>query len=145
MDEIMRQVRSTYLLAKSSGKHQGVWYSLRRSCPLYDECSINFVETECQVLLRVVYSRTRMELSHSGVVCITKREKAESEAQRGKPKGTLESEIRSATSLWGESPCHARRAILVWERRDRSPRRSVGKGACVCACGYDLTPGQGNP
>ena len=31
-----------------------------------------------------------MELSHSGVVCITKREKAESEAQRGKPKGTLE-------------------------------------------------------
>ena len=28
-------------------------------------------------------------------LCITKREKAESEAQRGKPKGTLESEIRS--------------------------------------------------
>ena len=27
------------------------------------------------------------------------REKAESEAQRGKPKGTLESEIRSAISL----------------------------------------------
>ena len=31
--------------------------------------------------------------------CITKTEKAESEAQRGKPKGTLESEIRSAISL----------------------------------------------
>ena len=31
-------------------------------------------------------------------VCITKREKAESEAQRGKPKGTLESEIRNAIS-----------------------------------------------
>ena len=29
---------------------------------------------------------------------ITKREKAESEAQRDKPKGTLESEIRSA--IW---------------------------------------------
>ena len=31
-------------------------------------------------------------------VCITKREKAESEAQKGKPKGTLESEIRNAIS-----------------------------------------------
>ena len=31
-------------------------------------------------------------------LCITKREKAESEAQRGKPKGTLESEIRKAIS-----------------------------------------------
>ena len=29
-------------------------------------------------------------------VCITKTEKAESEAQRGKPKGTLESESRNA-------------------------------------------------
>ena len=29
------------------------------------------------------------------VQCITKTEKAESEAQRGKPKGTLESESRS--------------------------------------------------
>ena len=29
-------------------------------------------------------------------VCITKRQKAESEAQRGKPKGTLESESRKA-------------------------------------------------
>ena len=29
-------------------------------------------------------------------LCITKREKAESEAQRGKPKGTLESESRNA-------------------------------------------------
>ena len=37
-------------------------------------------------------------------VCITKREKAESEAQRGKPKGTLESEIRSAISLIGQRP-----------------------------------------
>ena len=37
-------------------------------------------------------------------VCITKREKAESEADRGKPKGTLESEIRNAISLWGERP-----------------------------------------
>ena len=32
------------------------------------------------------------------------REKAESEAHRGKPKGTLESEIRNAISLWGERP-----------------------------------------
>ena len=32
------------------------------------------------------------------IVCITKREKAESEAQRSKPKGTLESEIRNAIS-----------------------------------------------
>ena len=32
------------------------------------------------------------------VVCITKREKAESGAQRGKPKGTLESESRNAIS-----------------------------------------------
>ena len=32
------------------------------------------------------------------IVCITKREKAESEAQKGKPKGTLESEIRNAIS-----------------------------------------------
>ena len=31
-------------------------------------------------------------------VCITKTEKAESEAQRGKPKGALESEIRNAIS-----------------------------------------------
>ena len=31
-----------------------------------------------------------------GSVCITKTEKAESEAQRGKPKGTLESESRNA-------------------------------------------------
>ena len=42
----------------------------------------------------------------------------------------------------GES---APRAILVWECSDRSPRRSVGKGACVFSCGYDPTPGQGNP
>ena len=35
---------------------------------------------------------------------ITKREKAESEAQRDKPKGTLESEIRSAISLLGQRP-----------------------------------------
>ena len=37
-------------------------------------------------------------------MCITKREKAESEAQRGKPKGTLESDIRSAISLLGQRP-----------------------------------------
>ena len=30
--------------------------------------------------------------------------KQKSEAQKGKPKGTLESEIRSAISLWGERP-----------------------------------------
>ena len=35
-------------------------------------------------------------------VCITKREKAKSEAQRGKPKGTLEREIRSAISVLEE-------------------------------------------
>ena len=74
-------------------------------------------------------------------MCITKREKAESEAQRGKPKGTLESEIRNA--ICSDESAH--RAILVWECRDRPPRRSVGKGACVCSCGYDPTPGQGNP
>ena len=34
------------------------------------------------------------------MVCVyTKREKAESEAQRGKPKGALESEIRNAISM----------------------------------------------
>ena len=32
------------------------------------------------------------------------REKAESEAQRGKPKGPLESEIRSLISLLGQRP-----------------------------------------
>ena len=32
----------------------------------------------------------------SWIDCITKTEKAESEAQRGKPKGTLESESRNA-------------------------------------------------
>ena len=32
------------------------------------------------------------------MMCITKTEKAESEAQRGKPKGTLESVIRNAMS-----------------------------------------------
>ena len=37
-------------------------------------------------------------------VFITKREKAESEAQRGKPEGTLESEIQSAISLLGQRP-----------------------------------------
>ena len=31
---------------------------------------------------------------------LLKRKKAESEAQRGKPKGTLESEIRNAISEW---------------------------------------------
>ena len=36
--------------------------------------------------------------------CITKRKKAESEAQRGTPKGKLESEIRSAISLLGQRP-----------------------------------------
>ena len=35
-------------------------------------------------------------ISARDVVFITKREKAESEAQRGNPKGTLESEMRSA-------------------------------------------------
>ena len=39
-------------------------------------------------------------------LCIVyyEREKAESEAQRGKPKGTLESEIRIAISLLGQRP-----------------------------------------
>ena len=52
-------------------------------------------------------------------LCITKREKAESEAQRGKPKGTLESEIRSAISWLGQRCASALRAVLVWEGRDR--------------------------
>ena len=38
------------------------------------------------------------------LVCLTKREKSESEAQRGKPKGTLESEIRIAMLLLGQRP-----------------------------------------
>ena len=49
---------------------------------------------------------------------ITKREKAESEAPRGKPTGTLESEIRSAIS-WSCQDS-ALRAILVWECRDKT-------------------------
>ena len=39
-----------------------------------------------------------LSLCLKGSVCITKTEKAESEVQRGKPKGTLESEIRNAIS-----------------------------------------------
>jgi hypothetical protein len=42
-------------------------------------------------------------------VCITKTEKAESEAQRGKPKGTLESESRKMREGSEES---AHRAVL---------------------------------
>ena len=54
------------------------------------------------------YTRVTVPLHHSHChppwevkvssswVCITKTEKAESEAQRGKPKGTLESESRNA-------------------------------------------------
>ena len=37
-------------------------------------------------------------------VCINKREEAESEAQRGKPKGTLESESRIAMLLLVQRP-----------------------------------------
>ena len=54
--------------------------------------------------------RTAPSALYSDRVCIalfwftTKREKAESEAQRGKPKGTLESEMRSAISLLGQRP-----------------------------------------
>ena len=56
-------------------------------------------------------------------VCITKTEKAESEAQKG---------VNLKES--------ARRAILVWECRDRSPRRSVGKGAStVLLCFHAVT------
>ena len=39
-----------------------------------------------------------------GRVCITKTEKAESEAQRSKPKGALGSESRNAILLLGERP-----------------------------------------
>ena len=41
-----------------------------------------------------MFSKIKKDLL--GGVCITKTEKAESEAQRGKPKGTLESESRNA-------------------------------------------------
>ena len=46
--------------------------------------------------------------THSSVLSY-QRFKAESEAQRGKPKGTLESEIRSAISLLGQ-----RSSALYW-------------------------------
>ena len=75
-------------------------------------------------------------------VCITKTEKAESEAQKGV---NLKVRWRAKFAVRYRSEESARRAILVWECRDRSPIRSVGKGACVCSCGYDPTPGQGNP
>ena len=75
-------------------------------------------------------------------VCIAKTEKAESEAQKGV---NLKVRWRAKFAVRYRSEESARRAILVWECRDRSPRRSVGKGACVCSCGYDPTPGQGNP
>ena len=52
----------------------------------------------CNCSTRRVASRLLRALSNQVGVCITKREKAESEAQRGKPKGTLESEIRNAIS-----------------------------------------------
>ena len=66
--------------------------------------------------------------------------------QKARPKGVnLKVRWRAKVAMRYCSEKSARRAILVWECRDRPPRRSVGKGACVCACGYDPTPGQGNP
>ena len=85
-------------------------------------------------------------------MCITKTEKAESEAQRGKPKGgcvdsvllkrkkqkarprgvNLKVRWRAKVAMRYCSEESAHRAILVWECRDRPQRRSVGKGACVC-------------
>ena len=46
--------------------------------------------------IRVCTLREKVGFMYSQGVCITKTEKAESEAQRGKPKGTLESESRNA-------------------------------------------------
>ena len=45
-----------------------------------------------------IYSESLPRTGEKGEkgVCITKTKKAESEAQRGKPKGTLESESRNA-------------------------------------------------
>ncbi len=66
--------------------------------------------------------------------------------QKARPKGVnLKERWRAKFAMRYRSEESARRAILVWECRDRPPRRSVGKGACVCSCGYDPTPGQGNP
>ena len=69
-------------------------------------------------------------------VCITKTEKSR---KRG-PKGVnLKVRWRAKVAMRYCSEESAHRAILVWECRDRPPRRSVGKGACVCSCGYDPT------
>ena len=66
--------------------------------------------------------------------------------QKARPKGVnLKVPLRAKVAMRDRSEESAHRAILVWECRDRSPIRSVGKGACVCECGYDPTPGQGNP
>ena len=43
-----------------------------------------------------VHSSAAIQRQQSFHVCVLKRKKAESEAQRGKPKGTLESESRNA-------------------------------------------------
>ena len=43
-------------------------------------------------------------------MCITEREKAESEAQRGKPKGTLESEIHASLCVDGKGYSRTRSA-----------------------------------
>ena len=61
-----------------------------------------------------------------------KTEKAE------RPKGVnLKVRWRAKVAMRYCSEESARRAILVWECCDRPPKRSVGKGACVCSCGYD--------
>ena len=57
-------------------------------------------------------------------------EKAESEGQRGKPRGTLESEIRSATSLRcdiapGVAPIPITKLPLLGQRPPPSPRDSA--------------------
>ena len=78
----------------------------------------------------------------STFVCVLLKRKK----QKARPKGVnLKVRWRAKVAMRYCSEESARRAILVWECRDRPPRRSVGKGACACSCGYDPTPGQGNP
>ena len=80
-------------------------------------------------------------LCDKGLRVLLKRKK-----QKARPKGVnLKVRWRAKVAMRYCSEESARRAILVWECRDRPPRRSVGKGACACSCGYDPTPGQGSP
>ena len=66
-----------------------------------------------------------------GTVCVLLKRKK----QKARPKGVnLKVRWRAKVAMRYCSEESARRAILVWECRDRPPKRSVGKGACACSC-----------